>query len=600
MRSFHSSPVKLIFFFFLLLGVFSVFLLIRIDNLSDAADKVNKTSAVHLSLEETISWLREIESCQRGYLLTKDSSYLHARKDAFMQMESALKKVHDGLSYSKVHQRHADTLQMLIDNRSKLLDKILWMYNHDPQLESSLKNNMLNGHVAMKAVQQYADGMMQHQDGDQKQRLTDFRIYTTIAPLYALLLISIVIIFLIVAYLSLSQANRRLKKSEAYNRNITELVPNAIYIYDLPSGTSTLVNKNLLEIHGYTGQDLDEMGSSWLTKMVHPEDLPRVLRDIHCFAATDTNEIHRNGFRMLNKKGEWRFILSRDVIFKRNENGVPEQIIGVATDITDMKVAAEKLDQLNSDLTEKNIDLRQANEELASFNFIASHDLQEPLRKIQTFISFIVEKEVNISDTGKMYLERMQMSAVRMRNLIKDLLSYSRTTMGQDGFQPVDLNDILTSTKAMFKSAIDEKSAVIHADPLPVVQGVDFQMQQLFENLIGNAIKYRKPGVMPVISITSGKVSCAENSEHLRKKQWYHKISFTDNGIGFEQDCADKIFELFQRLHSKSEHEGTGIGLAICKKIVQCHGGYIEAKGVPNKGSVFIVYLPACGIKTLS
>jgi PAS domain S-box-containing protein len=394
----------------------------------------------------------------------------------------------------------------------------------------------------------------------------------------------------------LSRAINRLKKSEAFNRNITELAPNAIYIYDLPSNTSAFVNRNLLELHGYTEQDIVKMGSSWFHKMVHPDDLPKVLQNIKRFATANDKDIHKQEYRMMNKKGEWRYHIAREVVFKRNHKGEAEQVIGVATDITDIKLAAQKLDQLNHDLIEKNIDLQHANEELASFNYVASHDLQEPLRKIQTFISFLVEREEQISEVGRSYLERMQQAAGRMRNLIKDLLSYSRTTMVEEGLEPVDLNDVLCNTQAVLKASIDEKGAIIYADNLPVINGIDFQMQQLFENLIGNAIKYCRPGVLPIVKITAEKVRQAHSVEGLENAQWFHKISFTDNGIGFEQEYASKIFDLFQRLHGKGEYEGTGIGLAICKKIVQGHGGTIEALGIPDAGATFTVYLPVSSV----
>jgi signal transduction histidine kinase len=180
-----------------------------------------------------------------------------------------------------------------------------------------------------------------------------------------------------------------------------------------------------------------------------------------------------------------------------------------------------------------------------------------------------------------------------MRDLIKDLLSFSRIEMEEEEQEGVDLNVILKMAKSSLRSSIDEKGATIIVDELPVVQGVAFKFQQLFENIIGNAVKYCVPGVAPIVNITCNKVLAGKDTPTglLLGADYYH-ICFQDNGIGFEQQYADKIFELFQRLHTQNEYPGTGLGLAICKKIVQLHGGCIQATSKPGAGSLFEIYLP--------
>ena len=232
--------------------------------------------------------------------------------------------------------------------------------------------------------------------------------------------------------------------------------------------------------------------------------------------------------------------------------------------------------------------------ELTEFNHVASHDLQEPLRKIQTFISRIEEKEQNnLSDNAKIYFERIKNAASRMRILIDDLLQYSRTNRTKNNFETVDLNTTIENAIVELSELIHEKDASINYDLLPTINGVEFQLTQLFINIISNSLKYAKEHEVPIISITCEEIN-AKNDPNLNSTESkpFYKITFTDNGIGFEQEHAEKIFNLFQRLHGKTDYPGTGVGLAICKKIVDNHNGYIFAKGEPNIGASFSIYFP--------
>jgi light-regulated signal transduction histidine kinase (bacteriophytochrome) len=261
--------------------------------------------------------------------------------------------------------------------------------------------------------------------------------------------------------------------------------------------------------------------------------------------------------------------------------------IGINSDITEQHIS-------NMALEERNRELEQSNKELASFNHIASHDLQEPLRKIQTFISRLSEKEsLNLSESGKEYLSKIQTSLIRMRGLIDDLLQFSRTRKNEKNFELASLSLLLENAKQELIQDIEEKKAEIRSSDLPVLKVIPFQIQQLFINLIGNSLKYSKPGIAPVIKIYYEEIN-ADEYPFLRDKiqKRYNKISINDNGLGFEQQYAQDIFILFYRLHSKSEYTGSGIGLSICKKIVENHDGYILAESTPGFGSTFSFFLP--------
>ena len=234
--------------------------------------------------------------------------------------------------------------------------------------------------------------------------------------------------------------------------------------------------------------------------------------------------------------------------------------------------------------------LQKANDELANMNWISTHDLKEPLRKIQVYSSIILEREGDrIPDSVKENVLRMQKSAGKMQVLINDLLTYSKVINEDKRLEPTDLNEVIESILQDFKENIEEKKILIHIHNLPTVYGIQFQLRQLFLNLISNSIKFIRPGVQPVISISGENV--ISDKINFASKNFY-KIIIKDNGIGFDASYEEKVFKIFQRLHSQTEFMGTGIGLSICKKITELHGGYIEAHGVEGEGAKFTVYLP--------
>ena len=263
-----------------------------------------------------------------------------------------------------------------------------------------------------------------------------------------------------------------------------------------------------------------------------------------------------------------------------------------------------ELSKANGLLLLKNNELIQINQELEAFAYVSSHDLQEPLRKIQTYASLLLQTDHgSLSEKGKSYFHSIQAAAARMRTLITDLLSYSRTELSNRVFEPTDLNVLVKQVLTEMAELIFEKKAVVECDVLCTVPVNPSQLQQVFTNLLGNAIKFSLPGIDPFISIKSKTLTrnqvleeVAEASPGSLSPQWeYCRLSISDNGIGIDLQYKDKIFEVFQRLHSKESYKGTGIGLAIVKKIVSHHKGFIRLESEVGKGTTFHIYLPMGG-----
>ncbi len=270
-------------------------------------------------------------------------------------------------------------------------------------------------------------------------------------------------------------------------------------------------------------------------------------------------------------------------------------------------IANKELAFQNEEKEKRAAELINANKELLAFTYISSHDLQEPLRKIQTFVTIILQNEMNnLSEKGKYNFERMQLAANRMQQLIDDLLAFSRISTTDHKFEKTNLEMIIDEVKSELKDTIIEKKATIEVSEVCDANIIPFQFRQLLYNLISNALKFSNPEVLPHILISSSivKGTALNNSvpagltlpglpEKFSPQKNYCHISVKDNGIGFEPHFSERIFGVFQKLHSKEVYKGTGIGLAIVKKIVENHKGVIMATGELNKGAAFDIYIPS-------
>jgi light-regulated signal transduction histidine kinase (bacteriophytochrome) len=247
---------------------------------------------------------------------------------------------------------------------------------------------------------------------------------------------------------------------------------------------------------------------------------------------------------------------------------------GVLINITEHKTTEEKLKQLAEKLS-------QSNKELEQFAYVASHDLQEPLRMVASYIQLLQRRyKGKLSGEADEFINYAVDGVIRMKTLINDLLVYSRVNTKESPLEDVDINKVVDQTRTNLHAAIEESGATINSEPLPVVKANNLQINQLFQNLISNAIKFRKPDTAPVVNISAKHAG----------DEWLFTVQ--DNGIGIDKEFSDKIFVIFQRLHNSSEYPGTGIGLAICKRIVEKLGGHLWVESNPGEGSTFNFTIP--------
>jgi PAS domain S-box-containing protein len=388
----------------------------------------------------------------------------------------------------------------------------------------------------------------------------------------------------------LEARNQELRKSEErYHKMVSEVQDYAIILLNR-NGDIEDWNAGAESIKGYTANEI--IGKNFRI-FYTPEDRERKLPETLIDLAARTGRAHHEGWRV--RKDGTRFWGSITITAL---HGNQKNIIGfskVTRDLTDKKIAEDNLKNKNIELVRINNELEIMNKELSSFAYISSHDLQEPLRKIQTFSTRILESDqANFSPKALDYFNRIILAAQRMRALIDDLLAYSRTNTTERKYQPTDLNKTLKEVLDDLENNIEEKRAVIETSDLPVLNVIPFQFHQLLFNLIGNALKFTRPNITPYILIRAKTIG-ADKVPGLNQKMsdTYHCISVTDNGIGFNQEHAGRIFEVFQRLHGREEYAGTGIGLAICKRIAENHLGVIHAEGKIDSGATFQVYIPS-------
>lgn len=380
---------------------------------------------------------------------------------------------------------------------------------------------------------------------------------------------------------NLERLNTELEMSNSLLNEAEKIASMGSYIWNLDKDQSVL-SDNVYRILGYKKEDMDMSAEKFKT-FVHEDDLEEY--EEHVQNAFDLKKPLDFNFRGIKKSGKEIHLYTHGVFDDSQEERV---MIGVIQDIS-------KQVRLNKRLLNQNNSLLKKNTELESFNRVASHDLQEPLRKVQMYLSRILEgnQEEALPERKLAYVNRAMDACSRMRVLINNLLSFSRIDKRGEVFEKVDLNDVLTGLINDYSIKLEETNSEIILGELPVVRGIPFQLEQLFSNLISNAIKYRVKERGVTIKIESDFIQQeVAMNDGLIVTTDYHLLTVADNGMGFDNDKREKIFDIFQRLHQKHQYTGTGIGLAICRKIVGKHRGKIYASSTLGQGATFTIELP--------
>lgn len=379
------------------------------------------------------------------------------------------------------------------------------------------------------------------------------------------------------------------KKSETLIRRTNEryelvakATSDAIWDWDMRTHVVIRSGDGLQKLFGYDSDEASRDNDFW-RKHVHPQDIERVIEKRRKLLDETRDQFWEDEYRFERKDGSYAFVYDRGYVI-RNKEGIPVRMIGSTQDITPLKQSEQQLQELNQVLEKRAGELMSSNRELERFAYVASHDLQEPLRMVSSFLQLLDRQYASgLDEKAREYINFAVGGAERMKRLILDLLSYSRVGTINEPFQPIDMNVLVKSVMQIFESRFEKEQITLRVGNLPIILGNTSQLQQLMQNLIGNALKYKsdKP---PVVEI-----GCKEED---------HRFVFfvKDNGIGINSKYFEKIFVVFQRLHPIDNYSGTGIGLAICKKIVERHHGEIWVASEEGKGSAFYFSLPKSSI----
>jgi PAS domain S-box-containing protein len=391
-------------------------------------------------------------------------------------------------------------------------------------------------------------------------------------------------------------ARRTVEQSENNLRNTILQAPVAMSILRGPEFVLEIANNGMYELWGRSKEEL--LGRSIFKGL--PEATNQGFEEFISDVYYNGKPFSAYGIPVVLPRSGGPETVYINVLYTpfREGDGSISGVIVVAMDITPQKIAADVLEgkvaERTKALQEANRSLQHLNSELEQFNSVSHHDLQEPVRKIIMFSEMIKNDSYErLTEASRTRLDKVTRAAHRMREALSDILGFARLSMEEQSV-PVNLNEVLNNVRGDVELVISEKQATINADELPVIKAVPGQMNQLFYNLLNNALKFTKAGQPPIINITSRALTNTEVLEHpeLDTNKTYYRIEVSDNGIGFDMGMAEKIFGMFQRLHSRDEYAGTGIGLALVKKVVQKHGGKIWAQGKPGDGATFIILLP--------
>ncbi len=558
------------------------------QDLNESSKLVMHTYEINVQLERLMSAIKDAETGQRGYIITRNdrflSPYLYSRDKVNASFVTLKKLTAD----NAVQQKNLENLFQLIIQRFVSFENCLKYSDPKTFDKRKLDNHMFGGRILMENIRFQVDKMNDIEKKYLKKRLEIYDQEISLSPVFSISLFLTALIFILLAY---RQISRDFESLKVFNKRLlisgglmaeSEIIGKfSTWQWDLDADKIDY-SDNQYRLLGVPPNSFVPKKETFLD-FVHPDDKDAIAEAMD--GIIEKKQLPFIYYKIVRPNQEVRYFKSTGKLLTDLQGS--KILLGINFDITDEHL-------LNIELQERNKELEKSNKELASFNHVASHDLQEPLRKIQTFISRVSDADKAVmSESGRDYIAKIAVSAKRMRVLIDDLLLFSRTNTTKKEFLKSNLNELLENAESELAEVINEKKAIITTSKLPKLEVIPYQIEQLFINLIGNSLKYNRPGISPEISIDSEKVLSADYPEILEQSvKKFHKITFKDNGMGFDPQFKETIFVLFQRLHSKTDYPGTGIGLAICKKIVENHKGYILADSTPNIGSVFTVFLP--------
>ncbi|MDW8852829.1 CHASE3 domain-containing protein [Flavobacterium sp. MMLR14_040] len=558
------------------------------QDLNESSKLVMHTYEINIQLERLMSAIKDAETGQRGYIITRNgrflTPYIYSR-DKVNTSFITLKKL---TADNPKQQKNLQKLFKLITQRFISFENCFKYSNPQTYDKRKLDNHMFGGRILMDNIRFQVDEMNDIEKKYQQKRLKIYDQEISLSPVFSISLFLTALIFIILSYRQISKDINRLK---IFNKKLlisSRLMAESEVIGKFSTWQWDLdVDKidysdNQYRLLGFKPNAFVPEKDTFLN-FVHPDDKEAVAKSME--GIVNNKQLPFIYYKIMLPNNEIRYFKSTGKLLTDQQGS--QILLGINFDITDEHL-------LNIELQERNRELEKSNQELASFNHVASHDLQEPLRKIQTFISRVSDADKAVlSDSAKNYINKIEVSAKRMRVLIDDLLLFSRTNTTKKEFIKSNLNELLENAKSELTEIIDEKKATITVSKLPKLDVIPYQIEQLFINLIGNSLKYSQPDIRPEINIVTEKVSSKDYPDLLEQtSKKFYKITFSDNGMGFDPQFKETIFILFQRLHSKTDYPGTGIGLAICKKIVENHKGHITADSILGKGSVFTVFLP--------
>ncbi len=560
----------------------------QMQNLEKSVAAMSESSKRLMEYEQMLSVLSVNESSMRSFIITKDSSYIKKRfykKESVVTFLTQMEQTDLDIDYSATK----DSLKQLIDLRFEMFDQALAASREVSKIENLYLADVLRkGDFISDQLRKYVRSSVNSEVTNLKLFKINhhFELQTSIVTTFLIVTLALFIILV-----AINQINSDVKKLKRVNSELSFLN----YTFNKAEKFAGISHwKYNVEQQKFSFSDNFwssvedfqinlENGITQVLKRIHPDDKSKV---IAIYSESFGNLLPTSIiFRIYSGVDELRYIKAVGS-YVQNDEG--EHIkIAVNYDITEQYSANVEMEKINNNL-------HTINDELESFNNIVSHDMQEPLRKIQMFISRIEADEVKkLSLTAQGYFDRISFSANRMQNLMIDLVNYSQSVKGEKIFERIDLKSLVTRVVEMLPLEIEEQNVKIEIGELPEIIGLSFQLQQLFLNLISNSIKFGKDGESNLIQIYEEEIQDGEVKDSIEFSTVdFYKIIVSDTGVGFEQQFATKIFKLFSTLKKNSQQKGTGIGLSICKRVMDNHNGFVFAKGAINQGSKFMLYFP--------